>query len=73
MERGRKDGLSACSTASLWTTDVRSARDVHDLDRSKVILAASGARKECQAPFRVGIISLRPHPATAPATCHRSL
>jgi hypothetical protein len=39
MERNRKDGLSAYSTVSLRTT-----RDVHDLDQSKVALAASGAR-----------------------------
>jgi hypothetical protein len=52
MERGRKDGLSACSTVSLWTTDARTPRDVHDLDRSKVVPAASGgARKQvsCRA------------------------
>jgi hypothetical protein len=59
MERGRKDALSGCSTLSLWITDVRTALDVHDLDRSKVILAASRAREECQAPFRVGTISSR--------------
>jgi hypothetical protein len=72
MERGSKDGLSACSTASPWTTDVRSARDVHDLDRSKVILAASGARKNAKRHFAWALSPCAPHSATATATCHRS-
>ena len=50
-ERDRKDALPACSTASVWTTDVGSARLVHDLDRLKVILAAAGRAKNAKRHF----------------------
>jgi hypothetical protein len=51
MDRGRKRRALSHTTVSLWTTDARTARDVHDLDRMKVAPAASGARKQvsCRA------------------------
>ena len=63
MERGLKDGLSACSTVSLWTINARTARDVHDLDQSKVALAAWGARKTGELPRNLfAIFSKRAEP-----------